>query len=109
MGGRPCRDRIRGNEARTKHAGNLFVGGSRTFLDGGYLFEFKFDQTRMHFAFDDPAIKGNVDENDYKFDEGQSTSLIAGRNFGIVTDIMTGPDGALYVVSNTKGAVYVIR
>jgi len=98
-----------GTKLGTKHAGNLFVGGSRTFLDGGYLFEFKFDQTRMHFAFDDPAIKGNVDENDYKFDEGQSTSLIAGRNFGIVTDIITGPDGALYVVSNTKGAVYVIR
>jgi len=50
-----------------------------------------------------------VDNNDYKFDEGQSEGLMAGKNFGIVTDILTGPDGNLYVVSLTKGSVYKIQ
>jgi uncharacterized protein (TIGR03118 family) len=92
-----------------QHAGNLFVGGSRTFLEGGYLFEFKFDPNRQHFAFSNPKLNDRVDNNEYKFDEGQSESLLAGKNFGIVTNIVTGPDGSLYVTSLSKGAVYVIR
>jgi len=92
-----------------QHAGNLFVGASRTFLDEGYLFEFKFDSTREHFTFSDPALSDGVDDNDYKFDEGESRSLIAGKNFGIVTNIVTGPDGNLYVTSLSKGAVYMIH
>ncbi len=91
------------------HAGSLFVGASRTFLEGGFLLEFKFDKSRQHFAFSDPALKDGVDENDYKFDEGHSGSLVAGKNFGIVTDIVTGPDGNLYVTSLSNGAVYMIK
>jgi uncharacterized protein (TIGR03118 family) len=92
-----------------QHAGNLFVGASRTFLDEGYLFEFQFDHSRRHFAFSDPKLQDRVDDNDYKFDEGQSGSLVAGKNFGIVTDIVSGPDGNLYVTSLSNGAVYMIR
>jgi uncharacterized protein (TIGR03118 family) len=92
-----------------QHAGNLFVGGSRTFLDEGYLFEFKFDSARRHFAFSDAKLQGGVDENDYKFDEGLSENLVAGKNFGIVTNIVTGPDGSLYVTSLSNGKVYMIR
>src|SRR5262249_12655255 len=92
-----------------QHAGNLFVGGSRIFLEEGYLFEFKFDTSRQHFAFSDSRLNDRVDTNDYKFDEGLSESLLAGRNFGIVTDIVSGPDGSLYVTSLSNGAVYMIR
>jgi hypothetical protein len=56
----------------------------------GYLFEFKFDNSREHFAFSDPKLKDRFDNNDYKFDQGQSDSLVAGKNFGIVTNIVTG-------------------
>jgi glucose/arabinose dehydrogenase len=91
------------------HNGSLFVGASRTFLDGGYLFEFKFDANRRHFAFSDPALKDGVDNNDYKFDEGESSSILAGKNFGIVTNIVTGPDGKLYVTSLSNGAIYMIQ
>jgi aldose sugar dehydrogenase len=93
----------------TQHTGSLFVGAARTFLDEGYLFEFKFDNSRQHFAFTDSALKDGVDNNDYKFDEGQSGSLIAGKNFGVVTNIVTGPDGKLYVTSLSNGAVYMIQ
>jgi uncharacterized protein (TIGR03118 family) len=97
-----------GNGLGPKFAGDLFVGGSRTFLDGGYLFDFKFDHSRQHFAFSDPRLADKVDDNDYKFDEGESSSLVIGKNFGIVTDIMTGPDGNLYVTSLSDGKVYLI-
>jgi uncharacterized protein (TIGR03118 family) len=91
-----------------RHANHLFVGAARTFLDGGYLFEFKFNQNRLHFAFNNKKLADKVDDNDYKFDEGESESLVAGKNFGIVTNIVTGPDGNLYVTSLSNGAVYMI-
>jgi uncharacterized protein (TIGR03118 family) len=97
-----------GSGLGAQHANDLFVGEARTFLDGGYLFEFKFDKGRQHFAFSDPKLRDRVDDNDYKFDEGESGSLLAGKNFGIVTNIVTGPDGNLYVTSLSNGAVYMI-
>jgi glucose/arabinose dehydrogenase len=97
-----------GSGLGSQHVNDLFVGASRTFLDDGYLFEFKFDATRRHFAFSDPKLRDKVDDNDYKFDEGESTSLVAGENFGIATNIVTGPDGNLYVTSLSNGAVYMI-
>ena len=93
----------------SQHKNDLFVGAARTFLDEGCLFEFKFEHDRMHFAFSDDALKDKVDDNDYKFDEGQSESLVAGKNFGIVTNIVTGPDNNLYVTSLSNGAVYMIK
>jgi aldose sugar dehydrogenase len=97
-----------GSGLGSQHTNDLFVGAARTFLDGGYLFEFTFDSTRQHFTFSDAALTDTVDDNDYKFDQGQSTSLVAGENFGITTNIATGPDGNLYVTSLTNGAVYQI-
>src|SRR3954451_14413548 len=72
-----------GNGLGSKYAGDMFVGESRTFLDNGYLFDFKFNQARDQFAFSDPKLADKVDDNDYKFDEGESGSLLIGKNFGI--------------------------
>ena len=47
-------------------------------------------------------------DNAAKNDITESESLLVGRDFGIVTDIETGPDGNLYVVSTTKGSVYEV-
>ena len=38
----------------------------------------------------------------------ESQSLLFGRNFGVGTDVQTGPDGDLYVVSLTHSAVYEV-
>jgi hypothetical protein len=38
----------------------------------------------------------------------QADSLVFGQNFGTVTDLQIGPDGALYVTSLTDGKVYRI-
>jgi uncharacterized protein (TIGR03118 family) len=46
--------------------------------------------------------------NNKDFDLMGDTSFLFGEGFGIGTDIVTGPNGDMYVVSETKGAVYEI-
>src|SRR5258708_25114015 len=86
----------------------MFVGGARTFLAGGFLFRFKLTPDRLHFAFSDARLNDLVADNLDKFDITESESLLIGRDFGITTDIETGPNGDLFVVSNTNSAVYEI-
>jgi aldose sugar dehydrogenase len=86
--------------------GDMFVGAARTFLDGGFLFRFKLTPDRLHFSFTDPRLNDLVADNLDKFDITESESLLIGKDFGITTDIETGPNGDLFVVSNTNGAVY---
>ena len=38
----------------------------------------------------------------------ESESLLIGTDFGIVTDIETGPRGNLFVVSLSDGAIYEV-
>ena len=38
----------------------------------------------------------------------ESESLLIGRDFGIATDIETGPNGNLFVVSLSNGELYEI-
>jgi hypothetical protein len=49
-----------------------------------------------------------VADNNAKNDITESESLLAGRSFGILTDIQTGPDGHLYAVSTNRGTIYEI-
>jgi aldose sugar dehydrogenase len=50
-----------------------------------------------------------VADNGDKYDVTEGESLLTGRDFGIGTDIQTGPNGDMFVVSLSKGAVYEIR
>lgn len=59
-------------------------------------------------TFEDPRLRDRVADNTNKFDIAESESLLFGTNFGVVTDIHTGPDGKLYLVSLTQGAIYQI-
>ncbi|HEU5238442.1 MAG TPA: PQQ-dependent sugar dehydrogenase [Pyrinomonadaceae bacterium] len=88
--------------------GDMFVGAARTFLANGFLFRFKLTPDRLHFLFSDPRLNDLVADNDDKFDIKESESLLIGRDFGITTDIQTAPNGNLFVVSNSNGAVYEI-
>ncbi|HSQ23176.1 MAG TPA: PQQ-dependent sugar dehydrogenase, partial [Pyrinomonadaceae bacterium] len=88
--------------------GDMFVGAARTFLVGGFLFRFKLTPDRQHFLFSDARLDDLVADNDDKFDIKESETLLIGRDFGITTDIQSGPNGNLFVVSNTNGSVYEI-
>jgi glucose/arabinose dehydrogenase len=88
--------------------GDLFVGAARTFLVEGNLFHFNLTGNRRKIAVDDPRLADRVADNRHKFDITESESLLIGTNFGIVTDIETGPNGHLFVVSLSQGAIHEI-
>src|SRR5204862_4621041 len=99
---------VQGRGIGPQFEGDMFVGAARTFLVGGFLFRFKLTPDRQHFLFSDSRLNDLVADNDDKFDIKESESLLIGRDFGITTDIETAPNGNLFVVSNSNGAVYEI-
>ncbi|MEK6336499.1 MAG: SBBP repeat-containing protein [Acidobacteriota bacterium] len=99
---------VQGRGLGPQYEGDMFVGAARTFLAGGFLFRFKLTPDRLHFAFNDSRLNDLVADNLDKFDITESETLLIGRDFGITTDITTGPNGNLFIVSNTNSAVYEI-
>ena len=99
---------VKGGGLGPQFEGDLFVGASRTTLLNGFLFRFKLTTDRQHFSFSDPRLADRVADNLDKFDLTESESLVVGKDFGITTDIQTGPNGNVFVVSLSNGAVYEI-
>lgn len=89
-------------------AGDLFVGAATAALNGGYLFRFDVTRDGCGITLDDPRLADRVADNLAKHEITESESLLVGQNFGAVTDVDTGPNGNLFVVSLTNGAVYEI-
>lgn len=91
-----------------QYANDLFVGGARPFLEGGHVFRLDLTGNRRKIGVDDPRLEDRVADNLHKWELTESESLLFGRNFGVVTDIQTGPNGNLYLVSLTNGVVYEV-
>ena len=101
-----------------QYDGDLFVGAARPFLEGGFLWRFNLTGNRRKIGVDDPRLEDRVADNLNKPAPGdpvanaqasiESESLLFGRDFGVVTDIKTGPNGNLFVVSLSNGAIYEI-
>jgi aldose sugar dehydrogenase len=87
---------------------DLFVGAARTFLEGGHLFRINLTGNRRQVAVDDPRLEDRVADNVNKWEITESESLLFGRDFGIGTDVQTGPNGNLFVVSLDQGRIYEI-
>jgi len=88
--------------------GDLFMGAATANLVGGYLFHFNLTGNRRKIAVDDPRLEDRVADNLAKHEITESESLLIGRDFGIGTDIQTAPNGNLFVVSLSHGAIYEI-
>jgi len=100
---------LSGSGLGAQYAGDLFVGAASPNLQGGYLFRFGMSADGMGFDLTDPALLDLVADNLGKFDATESASLLFGSGFGIVTDIQTGPNGNLFLVSLSDGAIYEIK
>ena len=87
---------------------DMVVGAARDLLQGGTLFRFQLTGNRRKVGVSDPRLKDRVADNLAKFDITESESLLFGTGFGVGTDIQTGPNGNLYVVSLSSGAIYEI-
>lgn len=99
---------LKGRALGPQYEDDLFVGAARPTLENGYLFRFNLTGNRRKIGVDDPRLEDRVADNSAKFDVTESEELLFGRNFGVGTDIQTGPNGNLYVVSLTNGSVYEI-
>jgi aldose sugar dehydrogenase len=99
---------LKGRGLGPQYEGDLFVGGARSFLQGGHLFHFNLTGNRRKIGVDDPRLEDRVADNLCKFDLTESETLLIGRNFGTLTDIRTGPNGNLFVVSIDTGSVFEI-
>jgi glucose/arabinose dehydrogenase len=96
------------NKLGGQYQGDLFVGAATANTFGGHLFRFRLTGNGRNLVFTDPRLLDGVADNAAKHDITESESLLFGRNFGIGTDIKTGPNGNLFVVSLTKGTIFEI-
>jgi hypothetical protein len=99
---------VNSNALGPQFKNDMFVGAAIPALEGGYLFHFNLTGNREMIAVDDPRLDDRVADNAGKHEITESESLLIGRNFGSGTDIETGPNGNVFVVSLTQGAVYEI-
>ena len=84
-----------------KYTNNIFVGD----YNGGNLYFFRVNDQRNDLRLDEfgSALSDRVVDNNQEF-----APLIIGTGFGRITDIKTGPDGFLYILSIGDGAIYRI-
>lgn len=81
---------------------DIFVGS----VKNGIIYHFNLDQNRKSLSLTGDLADLVLNKKD------DSTQMIFGENFGIITDLEVGPDGYLYVVSGNRGtdagAIYKI-
>ena len=99
---------VTGSALGRQYHGDLFMGGARDFLFSGHIFRMEITGNRRMVGVDDPRIEDRVADNLAKFEATESESLVWGQNFGLTTDILQGPNGNLFVLSNTRGALYEV-
>jgi len=103
---------VTGAALGAENDGTLWVGSSRSFQQvggtGGALYRIRLTRNRQKVDVSDPRLADRVVDNVGKFDGTESESLLIGRGFGTTPSIEQGPDGNLYVVSITDGAIYMI-
>ena len=99
---------ISGRALGPQYDGDLIVGAGTPLLAGGYLFRFNLTGNRRRVGVDDPRLDDRVADNLAKHEITESESLLFGRNFGVITDVQTGPNGNLFVMSLSDGTLYEI-
>jgi glucose/arabinose dehydrogenase len=99
---------VHGRALGPQFQNDLFMGAATANLEGGFLFHFNLTGNRRMIGVDDPRLEDRVADNLDKHEITESESLLIGRDFGVVTDIETGPNGNLFVVSLSQGTIYEI-
>jgi aldose sugar dehydrogenase len=98
---------IHGDALGKPYNGDLIVGSAVARpTNPGHLYRFRLNHKRNALVFTDPRLQDKVADNlvaDDSVTEGEE--LLFGSNFGIVTHIETGADGALYLVSPSGGNI----
>ena len=85
---------INGPNLGSDYTNNILVGDN----NNGNLYFFKLNDQRDGLEIQDAVIDSEEELNNY----------ILGTGFGSITDIQTGPDGDIYIVSLESGSIYKI-
>lgn len=91
------------DDGNTATENPFFAAGAAMGGEGGEIIQhifsdgnlFKLSNNRTKIGVDDPRLEDRVADNLAKHDITETESLLFGRNFGVVTDVKTGPDGNL--------------
>jgi glucose/arabinose dehydrogenase len=82
-----------------EYSNNLFVGD----INNGNLYFFKVNDNRTGLNFEDvPSIANDLIADN----QDEVDAVVLGTGFGGITDIETGPDGNLYILSYQDGRIY---
>ena len=87
-----------------KYENFVFVGDSR----GGNIYKFQLDDTRTEFIFESQHLQDNVLNILENSEIEPMDEILFAKDFGIISDMKFGPDGALYVISLMEGKIYRI-
>ena len=99
---------VEGTALGEEFEGRMLWGSAVGFPLGGALFGARLNAQRTRLAVEDPRLRDRVVDNATFDDTTEAESLLVGRDFGVLTDIETGPNGNLFVVSLSQGTVYEI-
>ena len=90
---------LKSSKLGEKYKNNIFVGD----INNGNLYYFQLNDTRTGLKFNLSALKDMVADN-----KNQLSGIIFASGFKGITDIQTGPDGYLYILSYLDGKLYRI-
>ena len=99
---------VNGNGLGAKYNGNLIVGSARgnSGTAGanayGVLYRFVPNAARTGLQFADRLLTDKVADNTAKGGLTEQSTVLFGTGFEIVTDVITAPDGSLYVLGMTS-------
>jgi aldose sugar dehydrogenase len=92
------------SELGDRYEDNIFVGD----INNGNLYFFEVNGDRTALDFHDPRLLDLVADPVKEGDNSELSSLILGHGFGRITDIESGPDGFLYILTYEDGKIYRI-
>jgi len=88
-----------------KYDDNVFVGD----INNGNLYFFEVNGNRTGMTFHDPRLLDLVADPVKEGEDSELSSLILGDGFGRITDIESGPDGLLYILTYEDGKIYRLK
>lgn len=88
-----------------KYDDNVFVGD----INNGNLYFFEVNGNRTGVTFHDSRLLDLVADPVKEGENSELSSLILGDGFGRITDIESGPDGLLYIMTYEDGKIYRLK
>jgi aldose sugar dehydrogenase len=104
---------LRSSNLGGNYTNNIFVGD----VNRGNLYFFEVNQNRDGIKLDnaqqpsglsDHVADSSIIEGTASVNEEELSAVTFGSGFGVITDIETGPDGLLYILSHFNGIIYKI-